>query len=305
VHVIALKSCSPWATGNQSDEVYREIVHDTLQQIDLVYRLINAFPEHLEQTYTAASIRKTFQSTSKIASLMGIEGLHQIGNSASILRTYYNLGVRYATLTHTCHNAYADSEEPLEPLHGGISEAGEKLVKEMNRIGMIVDLSHTSFATQRAVLKLSRAPVIFSHSNAYALHNHTRNVPDDILHSLAEHNGVIMVTFYPSFLAHDRKQASLQMVADQIEYIGNLIGYRYVGLGSDFDGMDAGPKGLEDVSKYPDLIKEMERRGVKKAALMGIMGGNVLRVLESVEQVALKMKDVLPLEDNVKPFFRT
>lgn len=234
---------------------------------------------------------------------MGIEGLHQIGNSASILRMYYSLGVRYATLTHTCHNAYADSEEPAKPLNRGLSEAGKDLVKEMNRLGMIVDLSHTSFETQRDVLDTSAAPVIFSHSNAYTLCNSTRNVPDDILWSLKRNGGVIMVTFYPPFLDKKAANASLASVVDHIQYIGETIGYDHVGLGSDFDGMSAGPSGVEDVTKYPDIVKELESRGVRRFHIRGIMGLNVIRVLEAVEEVAVYMHHVQPLEDDVKSFF--
>ncbi len=290
-------------SGNRTSDIYYENIHDTLQQIDLIYRLIREYPDYLEHAFSAADARRIFNSNSKIASFLGIEGLHQIGNSASILRMYHSLGVRYATLTHTCHNAYADSEGPHDPLHGGLSKRGKAIVKEMNRIGMMIDLSHTSFEAQRAALSISKAPVIYSHSNAYFLCNHTRNVPDDILESLRENDGVIMVTFYPEFLHNDPQLASLQTIVDHIEYLGRKIGYRHIGLGSDFDGMEAGPLGVEDVSKYPNLIKELLRRGIKKKDIMAVMGLNVLRVLEKVEEVAEAQKDVLPLEDHVKPFF--
>jgi membrane dipeptidase len=234
---------------------------------------------------------------------MGIEGLHQIGNSASILRMYHALGVRYATLTHTCHNIYADSEHPSAPRHGGLSDAGRVLVREMNRLGMIVDVSHTSPQTQRDVLAVTVAPVLFSHSNALGRCNSTRNVPDDILHSVKRNGGVVMVTFYPEFLEEDPDNAALGSVADHIQYIGEMIGYRHVGIGSDFDGMPKGPEGLEDVSKYPELINELLGRGITEPEVLGVMGLNVIRVLEKVEAVAELMKDVRPLEDDVKPFF--
>jgi membrane dipeptidase len=294
---------SPKKTDNYSDDIYQEIVHDTLQQIDLVYRLIKEYPAYLQHAFTAADIRRTFKSGQKITSLLGIEGLHQIGGSASILRMYHSLGVRYATLTHTCHNAYADSEEPTTPLHDGLSEAGRAMVKEMNRLGMIVDLSHTSFATQRDALEVSAAPVMFSHSNAYGRCNHTRNVPDDILEEVKKNDGIVMVTFYPSFLENDAATASLDSAIDHIRYIGMAIGYRHVGIGSDFDGMEAGPRGLEDVTKYPNLIKALQRRGVQRDDILGVMGLNIMRVLDSVEEVASSMRDVLPMEDDVKPFF--
>ncbi|KAK8044759.1 hypothetical protein PG993_004783 [Apiospora rasikravindrae] len=299
------KSDSPREDMNHSDSAYREIIHDTLQQIDLVHRLVGAYPTHLAHAYSAADVHREFQSGSRrrISSLLGIEGLHQIGNSVSILRMYYALGVRYATLTHTCHNAYADSEEPTEPLHHGLSPAGGAMVKEMNRLGMMVDLSHTSFETQRAVLQVTAAPVIFSHSNVYSRCKHTRNVPHDVLLALRTNGGVEMITFYAEFLEKNAETASLGSVADHIQAVGETIGYRHVGIGSDFDGMQSGPRGLEDVSKYPDLIRELQRRGISIGDITGIMGTNILRVMEEVENVASSMRHVQPLEDNVKPFF--
>lgn len=299
-------SCSPKVGNNYSDETYYEIIHDTLQQIDLVKRLIQQNPSHLAPAYTASDAREILQqsgSDSRVASLMGVEGLHQIGNSASILRMYYALGVRYATLTHTCNNMYAHSEEPSSDEKEGLTEAGRAMVREMNRMGMIVDISHTNFATQRDVLAISAAPVIFSHSNAYALCPHTRNVPDDVLYELKKNDGVIMITFYPSFLELNATAASLESVVNHIVYVGEMIGYRHVGIGSDFDGMQAGPTGLEDVSKYQDLFQALTDHGVSVEDLMGVAGMNVLRVLEAVESVALSMRDVLPLEDDVKPYF--
>lgn len=251
---------------------------------------------------TADEIRWNFDTNRKrISSLIGIEGLHQIGNSASILRLYHQLGVRYATLTHHCHNKYADSEAG-KPLHNGLSDEGVKIVREMNRMGMIVDLSHTSANTQRDALNVSLAPVIFSHSNAFSLCNHTRNVPDDVLQLVKENDGVVMVTFLPAYVTNDPKDATLETVADHIEYIGNLIGYRHVGIGSDFDGMLDAPKGLEDVSKYPDLIDELLARDIDPQDVKNVMGLNAIRVLERVEYVAADLKKrIRPLQDKISP----
>ncbi|PIG84662.1 membrane dipeptidase GliJ-like protein [Aspergillus arachidicola] len=265
-----------------------EIVRDTFQQIDLVHRMINHFPDFLVPASSVADVHHNFyHSPGRISSLLGIEGLHQIGGSASVLRMYTSSGCA-----------------PAEPRHGGLSTAGEATVAEMNRMGMIVDLSHTSLATQRAVFNVTRAPVMYSHSSAYALCPHSRNVPDDLLQMLKDNDGIIMVSLYPEYTnCLDADAASLTDVADHIQYVGNLIGYRHVGLGSDFDGMSHGPKGLEDVSKYPDLIQELLDRGVSVDDLVGVTGGNVLRVLGVVEHVARSLVGMLPLEDDVKPFF--
>ncbi|KAF4211442.1 hypothetical protein CNMCM8980_008020 [Aspergillus fumigatiaffinis] len=295
----------PYNLTSGSEHVYHEIVRDTFQQIDLVRRLTEHFPASLVPASSVAEIRDNFNHhPGRISSLLGIEGLHQIGTSPSILRVYHQLGVRYASLTHTCHNHYADSEAPADAQHHGLSAAGEALVAEMNRLGMIVDLSHTSRETQRAALALSRAPVMYSHSSAYALCPHSRNVDDESLRLLQQNNGIIMITFYPEYTnCEDPEAATLADVADHIQYVGNLIGYRHVGLGSDFDGMARGPKGLEDVSKYPNLVQELLDRGVAVDDVVAVVGGNVLRVLEAVEKVAHTSRHLLSLEDDVKPFF--
>ncbi|KAH6608322.1 hypothetical protein Trco_001668 [Trichoderma cornu-damae] len=294
----------PDQPNNYSDEAYFGALRDTLQQIDLMQRVVNAHSDQLVFANSAADVWRVFGESSHISSFLGVEGLHQIANSVSVLRLYHRLGVRYVTLTHDCHNAYADSATPTLPLHNGLSDAGKTIVGEMNRLGMAVDLAHVSHETMRDVLAISTAPVIFSHSSAYALCPHMRNVPDDVLHMLRENRGIIMITFYPEYSrCDDPAAANLSDVADHIQYVGELIGYRYVGLGSDFDGMPAGPQGLEDVSKYPDLIAELLHRGVGIDDLAGVIGGNILRVMEGIERVAAENWDELPLEDNVKPFF--
>ncbi|PGH27142.1 hypothetical protein AJ80_01098 [Polytolypa hystricis UAMH7299] len=294
----------PEDSGNFSDEVYQEAVHDTFQQIDLVHRLIKQFPQHLKLASSADDVWENFAKSDRISSMMGVEGLHQIGNSASILRMYHQLGVRYVTLTHFCHNKYADSASPEKPLHHGLSTAGEAMVREMNRLGMIVDLSHTSSETMMDTLRISSAPVIFSHSSVYALCPHSRNVPDDVLIQLKKNRGVIMIAFFPGYTrCDDASKASLSDVADHIQHAGELIGYEHVGFGSDFDGMEEAVKGLEDVSKYPDLVKELVRRGVSPKDIEGVIGANVLRVLKDVEQEAERLRDVHPLQDEVQGLF--
>ncbi|EGE82105.1 membrane dipeptidase [Blastomyces gilchristii SLH14081] len=291
----------PRNSHNFSDETYQETVHDTFQQIDLVHRLAKEFPQHLRIVSSANDVWTNFANSDTISSFIGVEGLHQIGNSASILRMYHRLGVRYVTLTHSCHNKYADSATPEKPLHNGLSPAGEAMVREMNRLGMIVDLAHVSNNTMRDALRVSSAPVIFSHSSIYARCAHPRNVPNDVLLELKKNGGVIMITFFPAYTRCDGKgTASLSDVADHVQYAGELIGYEHIGLGADFDGMPDAVKGLEDVSKYPDLIAELLRRGVSEKDLQGVVGANVLRVLKEVELEAERLKDVKPLQDEVK-----
>ncbi|RAR10235.1 membrane dipeptidase [Stemphylium lycopersici] len=293
--------------GNVTDQgTYYESMHQTLQQIDLINRLIDAYPERLQRASSSAEVWSQFAKSkaSSISSLMGVEGLHQIANSGSFLRLIHQMGARYVTLTHSCHNTYADSCSPSEPLNGGLSDAGRDVVLEMNRLGLMVDLSHTSVATQRDVFNASRAPVVYTHSSARALCNHPRNVADEELWALKAKRGVIMVKFFPGFVTCSA-QATLKDVADHIIYLGELIGFEHVGMGADFDGMgfDSGPVGLEDVSAYPALIEELLRRGVSVADVRGVAGANILRVLAEVEQVARDLINQQPLEDRVKSIF--
>ncbi|RPB22010.1 hypothetical protein L211DRAFT_811281 [Terfezia boudieri ATCC MYA-4762] len=249
--------------------------------------------------------RFSFSPHGWLSSMMGAEGLHQIGNSVANLRGLYELGVRYMTLTHGCNNRYADSATALRGARwGGLSAEGREVVREMNRMGMLVDLSHVSADVMREVLGgVSRAPVMFSHSSVFALCPHPRNVPDDVLHLVKKNNGVVMVNFYPLFVSCGPGKipanATLEMVVDHIEYIGKLIGWEHVGIGSDFDGIDSVPAGLEDVSKYPDLTVELLKRGVKSIDVVKVMGLNILRVWRAVEIVSKEMRHngVLPMED--------
>ncbi|KAJ5465557.1 hypothetical protein N7530_009344 [Penicillium desertorum] len=309
-----------------SDENYAASVRETMEQVDVMSRVQQAYPKVFSSPPNGTTAMSAFRE-GKIISPLGIEGLHSIGNSLAHLRIFYELGVRYATLTHNCHNRYADAAilelpgggiKKSDPLWHGVSEDGQKLVFEMNRLGMIVDLAHVSPETMRDVLGAgksewtgSRAPVIYSHSSAYALCPHPRNVPDDILELVRESNSLVMVNFAPYFIsctASDRADgipdadpvhATLERVADHILYIGNLIGFEHVGIGSDFDGIPTVPRGLEDVSRFPNLVEELLKRGVSDKDASKVVGGNLLRVWKKVDEVALEMQaeGALPVED--------
>ncbi|OBT39515.1 hypothetical protein VE00_10401 [Pseudogymnoascus sp. WSF 3629] len=261
----------------------------TLQQIDLIHTLISLFPSTLGFASSSTQIWNVFRS-GRIASLIGVEGLHQIGNSVSVLRMFYKLGVRYVTLTHDGNNMWAESATSGTTPHGGLSEQGRRLVREMNRIGMMIDLSHTNHSTQKQTLQISEAPVIFSHSSCFELTPHPRNVTDETLHLLRQNGGVIMICFLPSLIKLTNtiypplSPATLASVASHIIHAGTLIGYAHVGIGSDFDGMLEGPEGLDDVSCYPGLVGELLKRGVSEGDVRGVVGGNVIRVLEEVER---------------------
>lgn len=311
-----------------SDANYASTVQSTYQQIDLINRLKSAYPDVFALRAGDSSTALTSFKNGQLISPLGIEGLHQIGNSPSNLRVYYELGVRYATLTHNCGNRYADAALWENPLHKapavwkGVSPPGQDLVREMNRLGMIVDLSHTSVDTMVDVLggnpekwTGSRAPVIFSHSSAFSVCPHPRNVPDHVLRLVKERNSLVMVNFSPDFVSckesgredglpdFDEENATLEHVVDHIVYIGELIGYDHVGLGSDFDGIPSTPRGLDDVSKFPDLVAELLRRGVSDKDAAKVVGGNLLRVWKAVDAVAKKLKKegVPILEDELEP----
>ncbi|KAG8986778.1 hypothetical protein FRB94_002432 [Tulasnella sp. JGI-2019a] len=276
-------------------------VRDTLEQIDIAKQLIEKYPD-----FQLATTQVEFEEaldTGRIASLIGVEGAHQLGNSLGVLRMYHALGVRYMTLTHICHNAFADSGgylKPFPPNHYGLSDFGRVLIKEMNRLGVIVDLSHTSDETARQAFELSEAPVIWSHSSARAVWNVARNVPDDILSMIAasKKDAVVMVNFSPAFVAA-KGNATIEAVADHVEHIAKVAGKKHVGIGSDFDGIESVPVGLEDVSKYPNLFAELYRRGWKTKDLEGLAGGNVLRVYKGAERVskAIQARGVAPYAD--------
>lgn len=300
-------------------------VRETLEQIDVIHRLVNRYPDVFEMASTASDIKR-IRAKGKIASMIGVEGGHSIDNSLGILRTYYSLGVRYMTLTHSENTEWADSATDT-PKNNGLSKFGEEVVREMNRIGMLVDISHVSVDSMKQTLKVTRAPVIASHSSAYALAEHPRNVPDEVLKLVAANDGVIMVNFFSGFITpegaralkdmfpkmkeirtkyekqEDRMAAwevwkkenplprgNLKIVVDHIEHIIKVAGINHVGLGSDYDGISSTPIGLEDVSKYPSITQELLNRGYKKDAIIKILGGNVLRVMEKAEKVAKELQ---------------
>ncbi|KAF1360206.1 hypothetical protein EJ07DRAFT_165380 [Lizonia empirigonia] len=316
-------------TTDFSDDRYSGIVKATLDQLDLYKRLADSYPKYFTPLSNSHEAVKAFED-GRLISPAAIEGLHQIGNSVSNLRLYHQLGVRYATLTWNCHNKYADAALETEhnydariatPYWKGLSPAGRDLVKEMNRLGMLVDLAHVSTDTMRDVLvgkgdedwKGSLAPPIFSHSSAHAICPHPRNVPDDILHLVKKRNSVVMVNFNADFIACVPSNSSsslpetvpanatMNQVVRHIKHIGELIGYDHVGIGTDYDGIEATPAGLEDVSKFPDLIAELLRQGISDRDAAKIAGGNILRVWKDADEVAKKLqKHMLPLEDDIK-----
>ncbi|KAF8585804.1 hypothetical protein K439DRAFT_1342695 [Ramaria rubella] len=270
-------------------------VRDTLEQIDVARTMIDQYSDVFQLVTDTTNFHNAVTS-GKIAGMLGVEGGHQLGNSLGVLRAYYALGVRYVTLTHSCNNAFADSSgilTPIEPKHRGLSPLGRTLVREMNRLGMLVDLSHTADTTAAQALALTEAPVMWSHSSARAVWNVPRNVPDFILKRIGlekgQKDGVIMINFSPQFVAADGN-ATVQAVADHIEHIGNVAGRKHVGIGSDYDGIGSTPEGLEDTSKYPELFAELRTRGWSRMDLAGLAEGNILRVWRGVEAVSMRMQ---------------
>ncbi|KAL4886433.1 renal dipeptidase family [Aspergillus karnatakaensis] len=276
----------PSDTASEQDKVLTPLLQ-TLQQIDVIHHMIDACPSTFGLATSASDVWNVFRS-GRIASLIGIEGLHQIDDSPSVLRILHRLGVRYATLVHTRANRYCDSATD-EAVHHGLSEDGKTMVNEMNRIGMIIDLSHTSHKTQEDVLAISKAPVIFSHSACHALVPSPRNTPTSTLHLLKQNNGVIMICFLRELVDPAGGQnATISQVIDHIIYAGETIGFDHVGIGSDFDGMLKGPEGLDDVSCFPKLVVGLLERGVEEENIVKVLGLNVLRVLSEVEEFALR-----------------
>ena len=263
-----------------------------LEQIDIAHRIFETYPDELEFAGNASDIQRIF-GAGKIASLLGIEGGHVIENSLGALRAFYRAGVRYMGLTHFSNTDWADSSTD-EVVNDGLSPFGEEVVREMNRMGMLVDLAHTSPATMSDALNLAEAPVIFSHAGAQALADHPRNVPDSILRRLTENGGVVMQVFYPPYISADDSVASISDVADHIEHIRTVAGINHVGIGSDFDGIPTYVEGLEDVSTFPALFMELARRGWTDEELSKLAGENLLRVMRETEAVAMRLQRERP-----------
>jgi membrane dipeptidase len=284
-----------WSVYVPGDD--KRAVATTLEQIDIVHRMLAKYPDKLELALTADDIARIMKS-GKIASLIGMEGGHSIDGSLGVLRDMYRLGARYMTLTHNVNLPWADAAAETPVVHG-LTKQGEDIVREMNRLGMLVDLSHVSPEVMQAALNVSTAPVIFSHSNAKAVSNVGRNVPDEILRQLPKNGGVVMVTFVPSFSsqvvadygkkdaeykkANPEPRATVQDVANHIDHIKKVAGIDHIGLGGDFDGIESVVQGLEDTSKYPNLIVELLKRGYTDDDIRKITNGNIIRAFRQAE----------------------
>ena len=312
---------SVFIPGDIKDSGYARV---QLEQIDIARRMIQRYPEALTLATTSSGITAAFRS-GRIASLLGMEGGHAIENSLGALRAYYRLGVRYMTLTHNVTLDWADAAMDV-PRHNGLTPFGKEVVREMNRLGMIVDISHVTPKVMHDVLDIADAPVMFSHSSARALTDHPRNVPDDVLRRLAGNGGVVMVTFIPAFVsqavanwelrlsqltsgtpraeasritaefstANPKPVATLKDVADHVDHVRRTAGIDHVGIGSDFWGDPEMPTGLEDASRFPYLFAELIRRGWSDVDLVKLAGGNMLRVMHRTEVVAVRIQRQRP-----------
>jgi membrane dipeptidase len=322
-----------WSVYVPASLAGQQAVTATLEEIDIVHRMIARYPDDLELALTADDVQRIF-GEGKIASLIGMEGGHSIDSSLGALRMFARLGARYMTLTHSKNVPWADSATDT-PEHGGLTKFGEEVVAEMNRLGMLVDLSHVSEETMNDVLRVTRAPVIFSHSSARALCDHPRNVPDAVLRQLPKNGGVVMVSFVPGFTtpeasawdaaqeaeqarleqlspkdeaavkagvaawmaAHPRPKVTVAQVADHIDHVRSVAGVDHVAYGSDFDGITSAPSGLEDVSKFPFLTAELLRRGYSELEVKKVLGLNLLRVMRAAEATAVRMAAMPPAGD--------
>jgi len=309
-----------------------QAVQATIEQIDVLKRLIARYPRDMVLCTSADEVARAMKA-GRIASLIGMEGGHSIGSSLGVLRQAYALGARYMTLAHFRNTPWSDSATDA-PAHGGLTDFGRDVVREMQRIGMLVDLSHVSEGTMLAALEVARAPVMFSHSGARGVVPHPRNVPDGVLDKLKANGGIVMVDAYPSYVSSEVRdwaaraagekaraetfhtgdpagaqaalaawmktnpapRATVSQVADHIDYIARRIGVDHVGIGGDFDGMGSAVQGMEDVSTYPALFTELARRGYSQADLEKIASGNMMRVLRAAEAYAAAHRGDPPIE---------
>ena len=326
-----------WSVYVPSNPDEAEAVQETIEQIDVTLRLIARYPQALRFARTADEVERAI-ADGRIASLLGMEGGHSIGSSLAVLRQMHALGARYMTLTHNRNTPWADAATDT-PVHGGLSDFGKDVVREMNRLGMLVDLSHVSEATMMDALDVAQAPVIFSHSGARAVNGHPRNVPDSVLARLPENGGIVMVVALPGFLNEERRQwfarrsaeearlnalfqgqpatvketmakwdmanpepaTTIAHMADHIDHIREIAGVESIGIGGDFDGMPSGPVGFEDVRGYPLLFAELARRGYSQAELEMIASRNALRVLRAAERFSASVASEPAIETLIAP----
>jgi membrane dipeptidase len=321
-----------WSVYVPADLPEPQAVVATIEQIDVMKRLIARYPNRMQLALTSADVERAMKA-GKIASLLGMEGGHSIDGSLGVLRQMYALGARYMTLTHSKNTAWADSATAA-PEHDGLTDFGKDVVREMQRLGMLVDLSHVSEATMMDALDAARAPVIFSHSGARAVEPHVRNVPDAVLARLKDNGGIVMQVAFPAYVSEARRQwgaslegetkrlqtllpadpeavtngvaawkaahpepkATISQVADQIDHIRAVAGIDHIGLGGDYDGMETGPAEMEDVSGYPALFAELARRGYSQADLEKIASRNMMRVMKAAEAYAAAHRADPPIE---------
>ncbi|XP_030582339.1 dipeptidase 1 [Archocentrus centrarchus] len=275
---------------------YKDAVRQTLEQIDVIHRMCQKYPDSFMFATSSEDIMEAFKMN-KTASLIGVEGGHSIDSSLGTLRMMYQLGVRYLTLTHSCNTPWADNwlvdtgSVPSE--HHGLSPFGKQLIVEMNRLGMLIDLAHVTLEVMNQVLDTSKAPVVFSHSSAYAVCPNKRNVPDDVLMRVKETQGIVMVNFYSEYVSCS-KTAKLSDVTDHFDHIKKVAGASIIGFGGDYDGVNGVPEDLEDVSKFPSLVAELLRRGWTDEDVKAALGNNLLRVMRQVEKVRDSMNSTSP-----------